>query len=402
MNLRTHSPEAMKWSFKYLNSREQGALPLIVWVVLIMTVAAFVGAKSVLGYKITGWAWVIPLLYSFLTIAKNPAKIKFPWKVWLPWLLILIIYLPVSEYKSLQRTMQLLCPIFVGFAVSTYSLNQVQIVSFIKKMKKLTIVIGVIALWETGIFLTGKFPWTTGLAGESMTAVLLCNLFATSYAIGNYEDIKWWVILVGITIFAVTRMAIAAAGLTLPLTFAPMSLKKRILFLVLALVSGLILFYTPRMQSKMFFSGEGEIYDIESSNFDDSGRKYMWRLLTLRIEKKPWFGYGTGSTENTILEATGGLRYPHNDWLLTLHDQGILGLACFSLCAVIAAIHAFNRATESEGVIRLMFFTGASSFLSMALIMITDNIMVYASFFGNLHFMILGLAYGARKFHAVI
>jgi len=29
--------------------------------------------------------------------------------------------------------------------------------------------------------------------------------------------------------------------------------------------------------------------------------------------------------------------------------------------------------------------------------MFTDNIMVYASFFGNMHFMILGLAYGALR-----
>jgi hypothetical protein len=31
------------------------------------------------------------------------------------------------------------------------------------------------------------------------------------------------------------------------------------------------------------------------------------------------------------------------------------------------------------------------------LMMITDNIMVYASFFGNLHFTFLGLAYGSLR-----
>ena len=121
----------------------------------------------------------------------------------------------------------------------------------------------------------------------------------------------------------------------------------------------------------------------------------MWKQITHRIKQKPWLGYGTGSGENFIKRLTGGLAYPHNDWLLTLHDQGILGTTVYALCLLMSVWHALRLAKTTGGETRLLFFAGAASFVSLALMMITDNIMVYASYFGNFHFTILGLAYAA-------
>jgi O-antigen ligase len=206
--------------------------------------------------------------------------------------------------------------------------------------------------------------------------------------------------MVAVPVFAVTRTAIAVAGLTLPFTFAPLHKKKRILFLIIGIVVAMALFFTPRIQHKMFRSGRGKISDIKSNDLKDAGRKFMWEQITLRIKKKPWLGYGTGSGESFTYSLTKSAGYPHNDWLLTLHDHGILGTAVYALCLIMAVWHALRLAKTTSGETRLLFFAGAASFVSLALMMITDNIMIYASYFGNFHFTILGLAYasaGPRK-----
>ncbi|MBW1838150.1 MAG: hypothetical protein JRI99_14680, partial [Deltaproteobacteria bacterium] len=69
----------------------------------------------------------------------------------------------------------------------------------------------------------------------------------------------------------------------------------------------------------------------------------------------------------------------------------------YSLCLVLAMLHAFGRAKRTSGEVRLLFLAGASSFIPFVLIMFTDNIMIYASYYGNLQFTILGLAYAAEK-----
>ncbi|MFC1857809.1 O-antigen ligase family protein [Thermodesulfobacteriota bacterium] len=376
---------------------EAKTLPLIVWIILVSTCSALIGGEGVLDFKMAGLAWFIPLLFSILLILRNPNQISFPFKLWIPWIILLMIYLITSEYQSLQRTIQLMCPIVIGIAVSTQNINVSQIKRFIVRCKHLSVALILIALWHTGTLLTGKIPLTTGLAPQSITAILFCCLFAASYASGNRKDLYWWGLMVGVPIFAVTRTAIAVAGLTLPLTFAPLKLKKRIVLVIVGLGVALALFQTERIQKKMFYSGRGKLADIQSKDFSDTGRKFMWDLMKKRIEQRPWFGHGTGSSELFLKSLLGNRTYPHNDWLLTLQDQGILGTAVFAISMLVAVFHALRKAKTATFEARLLFLAGASAFVSMALMMITDNIMVYASYFGNLHFTILGLAYASEK-----
>jgi O-antigen ligase len=230
-----------------------------------------------------------------------------------------------------------------------------------------------------------------------MTAVLLCSLFATSYSFGRRKDVFWWALMACFSVFTVVRTSIIAAGITLPLTLGPMGLKKRLLILMAVLLVSLGLFYTERVQHKMFYSGRGEISDIRTPDFKDTGRFRMWDLMKMRIKQKPWLGYGTGSGEALIFFITKGVRYPHNDWLLTLHDQGIFGTTIFASCIFMALFHAWRRARLEPGETRLLFLAGASAFIPFVVIMLGDNVMVYASYFGNLHFTILGLAYAASR-----
>ena len=296
----------------------------------------------------------------------------------------------------------LLCPIIVGVAASNCRIQEDNLKSFFALCRYLAVALIILVISRTGILVTGILPWYSGFAAQVMSVALLCTIFAVSYTLGRKRDLVWWGLLSTLPFVLLTRTAIAVTALTLPLTFAPMKFVKRLIFMAVIIALGIGVFYTPRVQNMMFFSGRGSIWDLR---FDDpdiqtSGRSYMWERIISEIRKRPWFGHGANASADVlsrlIHKVPGAQLHPHNDWLRLLYDYGCVGTFVFAGCLIAQTIHALRMAKYTEGESRILFYAGASSFLPLALFMITDNIVLYAAFWGNLQFTILGLAYAAE------
>jgi len=254
-----------------------------------------------------------------------------------------------------------------------------------------------VALFKTAslLFIEGF----SGLAAEMMTVLLLCTFLSNRYLLAKEKkDLCLWALLACVPVLMITRTAIAATLLTFPLSFGPMRKSYRIGALLLIAAVGLGLFYTPRMQKKMFYSGQGEVSDILNEDFATSGRSFLWEKMFARAQEEHWTGHGSGTGETISYQITGETAYPHNDWLLTYTDFGVLGVAVFTGCMLLTMWDCLRKArTCRHPETRLLLLAGASAFIPFMLMMMTDNIMVYASFFGNLHFTFLGLAYGSLR-----
>jgi O-antigen ligase len=374
---------------------EKTKMPFLVKFIFLFTPLVLFGDFTVLWFRIIGWGWFIPLLISILTLAIRLGRITFPVSIWIPWIIVIIIYQIFAPISALQRTVQLVCPIIIGIAVSTFRYSEAYIKKFISYCKYLAIALIVVVILRTGILLTGALPEITGLAAQVMTGMLLCTLFAARYATGIKKEILWWATLATIPVIALTRTAIVATGLTLPLTFAPLKLRKRAVILIAICLLGLVVFYTPRIQKKMFHSGEGEMSDVINKDFKDTGRFRMWDLMEDEIRRKPWFGHGANANEDFILAVVRFKGQPHNDWLRFLFDYGYFGTGIFSLCMIAQVLHLLKRARKKHDGSKFLFYAGASSFVSLSLLMITDNIIIYASYYTNLQFVILGMAYAS-------
>jgi len=381
-------------------SARQDNIPFLVWVVVISTLLADIGGEDILGYQFASLGWLIPLIFSLWSLARNLGGFSYPFWIWLPWCCFVVIYTAVSdEPNAIQRSIMMLCPLVVGMAMSKAQIGKNAFGALRKLMLYMAIALSVVVAFKTGILLTGVLPLVTGLAGEVMTACLLCNFFAAQYALGDWKALKWWTIMAAIPVIAVTRTAIAVNGLTLPLTFAPLSTLKRIIILCLIVMVGIGIFYSPRIQKKMFYSGRGTLEDVkwENEDFATSGRRHMWNKMWERIDEQPLLGSGANASESFISKiTTRGLKHPHNDWLRLLFDFGYVGVVIFALSLLMQTLHAYRMAKRTVGDIALLFYAGASSILSFILFMFTDNILLYAAFFGNLQFTILGLAYAAQ------
>jgi len=371
-------------------------LPALIWVIIISTCFAVWGEGSFLGLNISGFAWVFSLGIAALVFIQNNFRTKFPIWIWFPWILLLTIYYFFSEYNALQRTIQLICPIIVGISVASLPIQQAHLASLNNIFKKLTYFLIFIALYKTGVLLTGHIPYRTGLAAEIMLGILLCTVFACQFSFGEKTALYYWTGILALTIFAITRTGIMVAGCTLPFTFGPLGIKKRIFIIIAGIFVMLIIFNLPRIQYKMFYSGKGTISDIREGSFADHGRKRMWKIFKKEINKKPIWGHGTGSGEKLTRHITNGVSgYPHNDWLLTTHDQGYFGIIVYTLTMLGAIIHLLKKSKSAFNENKLFLLAGAFSFVAHMLMMTTDNIMIYVSYYGNLQFTIIGMAYAS-------
>ncbi len=369
----------------------------LIWAVLISTILSCFGGK-LLGKSISGYGWLVPLSIALISFLKGPRSFKFPLLVWLPWISVVVVYQIVADAEnSFQRSIMLLAPLVIGLAASRIYLDDNGLQLFLNLCRLMAGALIVIVLYKTNLLLSGTLPFRTGLAPEVITGSILCVIFASSYALGNNKDAAWWAAIAVIPLIAVTRMGMTASAMSLPLTLAPMKVAKRLAFLALIAVFGLSFFYTERVQQKMFYSGEGRIEEVkwDNPNFATSGRKHIWDRIAEGIGESPWVGHGANSSEAVVSFITDGLTHPHNDWLRLAYDYGYLGTIVFGMSVIWQSIDLFKRARRALGTSRILFYAGASSMIIFVLFMLTDNVILYASFFGNLQFTVIGLAYGA-------
>jgi hypothetical protein len=372
-------------------------LPFLVWIVVLSTLVASIGGQF-LNYQIAGLGWLVPLVLSVLIFLKTPGRVRFPVIIWIPWLLIVVIYLIFADTpNALQRSVMMLCPLAIGVTVSKLKIGERELGNFNKLCHYFAVALYAVVIIKGGIIVTGTLPAATGMAAEAMTGTLLCALFASNYVLGNKKELAWWAALAAIPYIALTRTAIVAAGFTLPLTFAPMKVPQRAVLIILIVILSIPVFYSERVQHKMFYSGSGTFAEVHPDNPDlaTNGRKSLWEAMQAEIDKEPYWGHGANSSEPFVFIRTGGLTHPHNDWLRLLYDYGYLGTIVFAICTIAQVLHILTRAKHATGETKILFYAGASTFISFVLFMFSDNIILYAAFFGNLQFTILGLAYAA-------
>jgi hypothetical protein len=378
-------------------------LPLFTWFVLFFVILASTVYDTLFGYNISGLSWVLPMVAGAYVIATRIGKVTFPWKVWIPLILLLIVHLFTLDYalldfrvNPLQRTFQLFSPLVVGIAISTYRPAQKSVKQFIKILRIFTYILsGFILYIGRNWFWHNHFY---GFAAPNMAVLFMSIFYANRYLMYNEKrDVLLWLILAFIPVLSITRILIVCTVLTFPFSFTPMPFMRRAIFIIFMLAGGLLVFQLPAIQDKMFFSGHGQLSDVGNDNFETSGREFMLELMLPEANTQPWFGHGTGSAE-TMSWSIANLAFPHDDWLLTYFDYGITGIVILLSCILLTiwyGLKAKNSTRIKE--IRLLFLTGTYAFIPFMIIMFTDNILVYAPFFGMIHYLILGFGYAALQ-----
>ena len=373
------------------------------FLVLVTGLAVLVAASAdfeFLGFSAPGYAWLLPLVAALLVLARYPTRVHFPIWIWVPWALLLLAYLTQAEEPhAMQRTVMMLCPLVVGMAASCVRATPAVALATLRFVRPLAVALLLALVWGTGLLLSGTLPSYGGYAASVMTVSLLGAVFAAEYSSGRRVSLAWWAAIQLAPLIALARTGIVASALTLPLCLGRVRLRTRLISLGAIALGGIALFSSPRMQARMFYSGSGTFSDvsIQNRNFATSGRSALWPELVEEIKKRPLLGHGANASETYVSTTRPGLAHPHNDWLRLLYDYGVLGTFLFVVTLLAQVLHALAAARRVPDPARVLFIGAASSFIVLAVFMFTDNIILYAAFFGNLQFALLGTAYGSTS-----
>jgi hypothetical protein len=375
------------------------------WFMILIVAAAMIpwvfGDYQIIGFNITGWSWVIPMAAACMICLGKIGRIAFPVGLWLTWVGIICLYWLFGRQNpdALQSLLQMLSPLAVGCATSSFRLDSLQLESVIRWITRLTWIVWILLLIRMPLILTGVLPGHGFMAAEMIGLLLLGACYASFYACGSGRHLYYYLAMLAITAISLTRGPIVAMLSCLPLTPASLTIRKRILLCVGIAICALILFNSDRVQKVMFYSASGGLTDLywDNPNFQTSGRSLMFDILWPGVEDSPLLGNGFNTHRTALLNARTPTYLPHNDWLKLLYDIGFAGAGLYLITMVLQMFYLVRIARRSTGAQQMLAYGAATVFVPYTLIMLTDNVMLYVQFFGNLHFALIGIVYGAWR-----
>lgn len=371
---------------------------------MLMLIAAsmipwFIGGYEILGFNVTGWAWVIPMVISGLICLRKIRLIIFPLGLWICWISLMVVYwyFGRNNLNALQSLFQMLSPIVVGCAASTFRSDNGQMGNIIHWFTRIAIIAWALIIVRMPMILTGALPGHGFMAPEMIGLLLMGACYASFYACGSHRHLYYYISMLVITFVALVRGPMVAMLSCIPFTIAPFRIKKRFVMVIVLLICGIVIFNTDRVQQRMFQSGSGEVSDLrlENPNFKTTARKAMWDILLVDVKEKPFFGNGWNTHREALYRAGFTTYAPHNDWLKLWHDIGAIGIGLYALTMFLQIFFLARIARWSTGPHQMLAYGAATAFIPYMLIMFTDNVVLYVQFFGNLHFALIGIIYGA-------
>ncbi len=369
-----------------------------VFVIFGLFLIAVVFKIQVFGFSVTGWVWLGGLAAAVATLVNASDAVLLPFQYWIPWAALVLIYTAYGFDYAVQSAAQILCPLLVGMAASTLRPSEDQIETLMKWFRKgVLIFLAVVVFLYLPMLLLGRLPGATGLAPEAMSAMLFQSVFLCSYLFrSNKADLLLYLACAALTVVSLARGTMLGSLALAVFTLAPLGLTRRVFLIAAAAVAGLVIFNMPRVQQKTFWSGQGSITDVkwESRDFKKHGRDLMWERLWSGVKEQPWLGHGGNASGDDLLAAGFPTRLPHNDWLRILFDYGIVGCALYIGAIILQIVHGWRWAAHASPSTRVLLYAAISAFVPYMVVMFTDNILIYVQFYGNLHFLLLGLAYG--------
>lgn len=199
---------------------------------------------------------------------------------------------------------------------------------------------------------------------------------------------------VALTLSVATGGRTSSAVLLMVLVLSPalrLRWRGRIALAGLGLVAVVLASQTAAFQERFFFGAQGTLTDALTGSevLNTAGRRELWPRLLDECSTSPILGGGIGTGTVLSNELTlGVLGQPHNDYLKTYCDVGLLGAVPFWLFFVGAGLSGVALARRGEPLGQ------ASSSLVLALLVlaVTDNPVIYTAHFMVPLAVVLGLA----------
>jgi lipid-A-disaccharide synthase-like uncharacterized protein len=381
--------------------RSGAGVPLLFGLSLALMLATEFYDFTFLGYQFTGWAWVLISVASLFRLFSHSNRIRFPFWIWLPWSAFVLIRTFAGYEYAWQSTCQILCPTLAGLAASTYSYSGDRLLVVAKTIRAayyiclIGIVLIVIPFSLRDIDNSG---WATG----AVSLLFFQAWFLAQYLLNGKKkrDLILYLSAVAVPVLGANRGPLIASVALVVFAVVPISVRRRVAIAATAIVLGILVLYAPKVQRKMFYSGHGTLADLrlDNPNLQTNGRAAMWKCLEEGSTEAPWLGHGGNADRTRLLQAGFSMYLPHNDWLRLRFDYGFIGLALYTATLLTQLLHARHKfQTTLPAGIKAMVGAGLTCLVPYAVVMYTDNVLIYCQYFTVPMMLLMGAAYSARR-----
>ena len=367
--------------------------PLVAWVVLptIMLCGLvdlprlfILGPVTSLALLTVAYAFSAWILWIVRPIFVRPAILAlWPFVALLIWSYATFLW-HAPSVSGLQNVLVL--STFVGFALLV-SYECYRIPRF-AELVRTTIVRAVwlaAALYVVSL-LSGGLGFGEFMGSRSFAMVALLGVACHLGAWRHSQPLRLWqaiflTLLIGVSL---SRTALFVALMLLPLSRLSLKhfrswVRVALMTAFIAILSYLAITYIEPLNER-FFAGD-RAYEVEGVAVNTSGRTEIWGIVWDSYLTSPLTGLGAGSAEEVLAQYDpNAAGHPHNDYLRYLHDYGPLGLGLLCLgflCLLWTIGRSWVRASRTEDPEASLHLAALLSLTSVALVMITDNVIVY-------------------------
>lgn len=358
---------------------------------------------KVLGFNLTGWAWIIMFVVCIYYFFKKPQS-EFPFKYWLPWVIYLFVYLLFDiSFFGVQASLQYILPLFVGVVASGFKYGEEEYHRLYKMLMGVTFLMFFMFMMDYLLEDFNAWHWAASVIFLAIPAAIFAGLYFLTKRI---KFLIFFAALFWIPFFAVTRMALLVFIIIFVAHFANTRLLSKVFYGALGVAVLLAIFYSQEFQEKTFYSGEGEISDIsfnyyqENTLLNTSGRAAFYGYFEKGLRDSPVWGNGPRA-DYYIMRSFSDLNEAHNDYLSVRYNYGYvgLGLLLYGFAGTFAAV--YKRYLYYKRQKKPYRFLIASSvlvlFLAFLMFMYTDNILKYTIFFTDIFFAMIGIIFSKSE-----
>ena len=374
----TSTPLAERW--------RQGALLAIFGLVPLTFVGLATG-----GYAVAGLAWVTGLLIVAPLVLVEPISPSVLRRAG-PYLVFVFLgLLSLAVAPRLQLAVASLVQIAAPLPAFLLATRVRDVDAFLRRASRVCQGGIVLAVSLTVMTMAGLVPREV-LSTRPMAISLVVLFVVASLRLSPARSALLGALVLAVSVGAGGRTSSAVLLLVLILSPAfRLTWRGRVALAVAGLLGVVLFSQTAAFQERFFFGASGTLTDALTGGeaLNTAGRRELWPRLVDACSVSPLLGQGLGTGSAVSNELTlGVLSQPHNDFLRTYCDVGLVGAVPFWLFFTAAGVVGFRLARRGDS----LGHASGSLVLALLVLALTDNPVLYTAHFMMPLGIVLGLA----------
>lgn len=367
----------------------------------------------------TGLLGIMPVLSLRLAIleilciigiayCRNKPVFSFPiilFFMFIAWTLIGLSYTPSPVY-GVRMILKYIYPLLVALLASAVVRNGEIFLKSMTNARWMAVIS--IAVMVLPLILIRPLFWNRAALATHYITIAIFSLGLIYFSNEKTKNFIWFVIFCLPCFIWVFRTDIMGTMIALCAFFIiKYKFKALPIIAILACLSIASIFYIPAVKEKMFTNPDNvSIEDFLNNTVDEedintSGRNELWGNVKPFYENNRIFGSGTGRVQKFFYTEVVGFGHKgqlHNDFLLMMCDNGLIGLILFIILYVACLIHCiiiYHK--NNDNMIRLCALVAGASLFGVAVTMYSDNTISYSMATLSYPWGIYGMALGLIK-----